>query len=264
MSQCASGWSLCPGAGLPSDFCCLTTDTCLTLAGNSTVLCCPQGSDCSTIEAIPCDVSLQDPAKNPQAVIKTTALTAALPTCGDVCCPFGYSCDKNTNCIENEDQSQKPLTAVSSSSTVVSSSSTTTQSPTSTATSSAAISTSTLPTSSPASSRVEGLSSGAEAGIAIGAILGVLLVLAVIFLGYRLHQVKKREERRRIQYGDMSERQPQTRVSNLWRTPSPAELPVNERRGELEGPEIVRISGLHELDGYPKRPSEIKRSFRRR
>ncbi|KAI1288738.1 hypothetical protein F5Y03DRAFT_379361 [Xylaria venustula] len=263
MSQCASGWSLCPGAGLPNDFCCLSTETCLALAGNTTVLCCPNGADCSNIEAIPCDVGLQDPAKNPEAVIKTTALTATLPSCGDVCCPFGYSCGGNTNCIENEDQSQKPLAAVSSSSTVVSSSSTATESLTSTTTSSTIISTSPLPTSSSASRPVEGLSPGAEAGIAIGAILGTLLILAVIFLGYRLHQVKKREERRRIQHGDMFERQPQTRVSNLWRTPSPAELPVNERRGELEGPEIMRISGLHELDGYPKRPSEIKRSFRR-
>ncbi|KAI0798736.1 hypothetical protein GGR55DRAFT_553387 [Xylaria sp. FL0064] len=261
MSQCASGWDFCLGDGLPHDSCCLTLSTCHVLAGDTMLLCCPGDSDCSTIQPIVCNISLQDPAANPEAVVKTTALTATLPTCGDKCCPFGYSCDGNGNCGEDEDQSQKPIGAVSSSSTSVPSSSTT-QASISTPTSSIPTSNSALPTNNPTPNHVDDLSSGAKAGIAIGTISGVLLVLAVVFLGYRLHQVKRREERR-IQYGNMFERQPQMRASDPWRSPPAVELPVHERRGELEGPEIVRISGLHELDGFPKRLSQVKKSLRR-
>ncbi|KAI1347481.1 hypothetical protein F5Y01DRAFT_318675 [Xylaria sp. FL0043] len=263
MSQCASGWDLCLEDGLPNNFCCPTLSTCHVLAGNTTLLCCPGGSDCSTIQPIVCNISLQDPAANPEAVVKTTALSATLPTCGEQCCPFGYSCNGNGNCVEDEDQSQKPIASISSSSTAVPSSSTTTQASTSTPVSSTSTSNSALPTNNPAPNHADDLSSGAKAGIAIGAISGVLLVLAVIFLGYRLHQVKRREERRRVQYGNMFERQPQVRASDPWRNPPAVELPVHERRGELEGPEIVRISGLHELDGFPKRFSQVKKSFRR-
>ncbi|KAI0433834.1 hypothetical protein F5Y09DRAFT_297639 [Xylaria sp. FL1042] len=88
------------------------------------------------------DISLQDPVANPQAVVKTTALTATLPRCGESCCPFGYSCDGNVNCVEDEDQLQKPLAAVLSSSTAAPPSSTATQSSVSSLLSSTSISTS--------------------------------------------------------------------------------------------------------------------------
>jgi hypothetical protein len=39
------------------------------------------------------------------------------------------------------------------------------------------------------------------------------------------------------------------------------ELPVTEQPGELQGPEVLRISGLYELEGRPKHESKITRSF---
>ncbi|KAI0908465.1 hypothetical protein F4823DRAFT_598598 [Ustulina deusta] len=75
MSRCASGWSLCSEAGLPSNFCCESARTYIVVANNTTVLCCPQDSDCSIIRTIACDLCLQNPAIHPQAAIKTTATT---------------------------------------------------------------------------------------------------------------------------------------------------------------------------------------------
>ncbi|KAI0460227.1 hypothetical protein F5B21DRAFT_137353 [Xylaria acuta] len=106
---CAANYNKCPQAGLPGNFCCSTGSTCNLLAGGTTVLCCPQGSDCATIQPISCTISLQDPVANPKAQVKTTELDGKLPTCGKGCCPFGYHCDSdNANCVMDQDQSKKP------------------------------------------------------------------------------------------------------------------------------------------------------------
>ncbi|GKT55083.1 hypothetical protein ColTof4_08054 [Colletotrichum tofieldiae] len=107
-SCAANGFSAC-GNGLPSNFCCGTGTKCITLAGNTTVLCCPEGSTCDRISPITCNVNLQDPAAHPDAQIKTTALTGKLATCGvDKCCPFGYTCNKNQQCVMDSDQTKEP------------------------------------------------------------------------------------------------------------------------------------------------------------
>ncbi|KAK2020238.1 hypothetical protein LZ32DRAFT_14265 [Colletotrichum eremochloae] len=104
----AEGFSAC-GNGLPGNFCCRTGTKCITLAGNTTVLCCPEGSTCDRISPITCNIDLQDPASHPDAQIKTTALTGKLATCGvDKCCPFGYSCNKNQQCVMDSDQTKEP------------------------------------------------------------------------------------------------------------------------------------------------------------
>ncbi|KAJ1331296.1 cell wall integrity and stress response component [Microdochium nivale] len=100
----------CAESGLPDGFCCGKSDTCLVLAGRTTVLCCPQGSTCATINPIVCDLRLQDPIQNPAAAVKTTLLNGKLDTCGAGCCPYGYSCD-NGACKQNTDQSQPPAGA---------------------------------------------------------------------------------------------------------------------------------------------------------
>lgn len=102
----------CPQAGLPNDFCCTEGTTCIPLAGNTTVLCCPDGPDgCGVIAAIVCDLNLQDASQNPGAVVKTTALRSKLPTCGANCCPFGYTCNGDENCKMDDDQSKAPKSA---------------------------------------------------------------------------------------------------------------------------------------------------------
>lgn len=110
-----SSYLQCTNASLPSDFCCPSDQSCVALAGNTTALCCPKGSDCSEIEPIPCDLSLEDKSQHPENVVMTTALTGTLEQCGTKCCPFGYSCNGDGNCYMNEDQSTKPSTSSGSS-----------------------------------------------------------------------------------------------------------------------------------------------------
>lgn len=87
---CASNFFDCGSASadLPS-FCCGSGSHCIWLAANTTVLCCPDGASCNTIEPINCDGDLQ----NPLAPIKTTVLDVKLGSCGNGrCCPHGYDC----------------------------------------------------------------------------------------------------------------------------------------------------------------------------
>ncbi|KXJ95473.1 hypothetical protein Micbo1qcDRAFT_26632 [Microdochium bolleyi] len=100
----------CAGSGLPDGFCCGKSDSCLVLAGRTTVLCCPKGRTCTTINPIVCDLQLQDASQNPAAAVKTTVLNGKLEACGGGCCPYGYSCD-NGACKQNADQSQPPAGA---------------------------------------------------------------------------------------------------------------------------------------------------------
>ncbi|KAL0939021.1 uncharacterized protein CTRU02_205631 [Colletotrichum truncatum] len=104
----AENFSPCGGSGLPASFCCEKGKTCIPLAGNTTVLCCPAGISCDRITPINCAVSLQDPEAHPEAVIKTTALKSKLPACGTQCCPFGYTCNGADQCVINVDQTKKP------------------------------------------------------------------------------------------------------------------------------------------------------------
>ncbi|KAJ4861087.1 hypothetical protein T069G_06075 [Trichoderma breve] len=113
-AQCPANFNSCP-SGLPNNFCCATGTSCLPLAGNTTALCCPNGSTCEKIQPITCDVSQQDPTKNQNSPIKTSIFDVALEKCGtNLCCPFGYSCSSdNTQCVKNSDQSTSPEKASS-------------------------------------------------------------------------------------------------------------------------------------------------------
>ncbi|KAI0161220.1 hypothetical protein GGR57DRAFT_498737 [Xylariaceae sp. FL1272] len=256
MAQCLSGYNVCPETGLPSTFCCESDSICVVLAGNTTVVCCPTGSTCAEIEPIVCNITLQDPTTFPEAAIKTTALNSTLPVCGDACCPFGYNCDADAgNCVKNTDQSEKPAAGSSGSTSSIISSSSTSTGTTSSSIIPATSITTTTPTSSnspndPTPSPNAGLTSGAKAGIALATVFGAILVLSVIFLGYRLHRITRQERQRGLRDDEKIARAPM-RASDLWRRLVAVDLPAIERRCEVQGPEIVRLSGLHELDGEP-------------
>ncbi|KZZ88389.1 hypothetical protein AAP_04961 [Ascosphaera apis ARSEF 7405] len=87
-----------PNATFPPDFCCPASTTCQSADNGSTLICCPQGRNCTVIEAINCDISLQNTTAVPKSVIKTTRLSDKLPKCGDACCPFGYECTEEGFC----------------------------------------------------------------------------------------------------------------------------------------------------------------------
>ncbi|KAH6650200.1 hypothetical protein F5144DRAFT_636697 [Chaetomium tenue] len=107
-SSCARNFDQCKNADFPDYFCCKNGETCIALAGNTTVLCCPEGADCLRIQPVPCDIALQDGEKNPDAVVKTTALGGTLARCGTQCCPFGYSC-RDGQCARDQNQNAVPF-----------------------------------------------------------------------------------------------------------------------------------------------------------
>ncbi|KAK3688257.1 hypothetical protein B0T22DRAFT_148825 [Podospora appendiculata] len=102
----------------PPGFTCPSGQSCIWLAGNTTLLCCPAGSNCSSIAPTSCNVSLFDAQTHPESLVKSTTLDATLPPCGaDKCCPFGYSCgvgNRSMVCVMNQDQSVLPLDRFSS------------------------------------------------------------------------------------------------------------------------------------------------------
>ncbi|KAK1755344.1 hypothetical protein QBC47DRAFT_383443 [Echria macrotheca] len=191
----AAGFSQCVNIQT-AGFCCPQNSTCLTLAGNTTVLCCPSSSNCQLIERISCDVSLQDPSKNPDAKIKTTALQAALPKCQDSCCPFGYTCAGDGNCEKDKDQSTAPRASVTSSTSSPSPTSTSSSSPVKSSTSSISEAGTGLPiqptptagTTTSASENNNGTDSAASSngppvavigGVTAGAIFAIILAIVV-------------------------------------------------------------------------------------
>jgi hypothetical protein len=100
-----SGYIQC--SGVRSGFCCSPSATCLVLANNTTLLCCPNGDDCSTIAPINCNIQQQNVTSHPDAGLFTTDLTATLQSCGNGCCPLGYSCS-NSACVVNTNQGSAP------------------------------------------------------------------------------------------------------------------------------------------------------------
>ncbi|KAI0013372.1 hypothetical protein F4779DRAFT_389964 [Xylariaceae sp. FL0662B] len=192
---CATDFLRCSQDGLPDNFCCEKSTTCIVLAGKTTILCCPEGSNCSTIGPVTCNISLQDPVANPNAEIKTTVLDGKLTTCGTGCCPFGYSCDGH-NCVMDPDQSKKPDGTDPSSTT-------STASPTSSSTSSAAPSTTKTTggitnaapsTDEPEAPAPTSTNTMTIVGGVVGGVIGlVAIVIAIVML--RLRRKRQSEDR---------------------------------------------------------------------
>ncbi|KAK0673240.1 hypothetical protein QBC41DRAFT_395536 [Cercophora samala] len=172
----APNFSECGNANVPSSFCCPAGDRCLVLAGNTTVVCCPNGSTCQKLRPIDCNIELQDADKAPDSVIKTTALGGSLPKCGSECCPYGYSC-VNGECVMNTNQNAAP----SQSSTPSSRPSTTpTSKPSTTASPSTTLTATAVPQST--GPPIAGIAGGAAAGAVVLLIAGIL---AFIFIRKR-------------------------------------------------------------------------------
>jgi hypothetical protein len=92
------GYTQCPQAGLPNNFCCPADTVCLSLGASFTILCCPTDNDCSEQSPISCDIEQQNATAHPESLIKTTDLSSDMLTCGLGCCPFGFNCTPNGNC----------------------------------------------------------------------------------------------------------------------------------------------------------------------
>ncbi|KAL4750428.1 hypothetical protein BDW72DRAFT_175910 [Aspergillus terricola var. indicus] len=113
-SSCPDSSRKCSNVGMPENFCCSSSSTCIALDGGSSVICCPQGQDCSYIQPITCDVTKQNATLHPDNVIKTTRLDDDLPTCGNACCPFGYTC-QGSFCAMDDTASSSDSTFTSTS-----------------------------------------------------------------------------------------------------------------------------------------------------
>ncbi|OTA95110.1 hypothetical protein M434DRAFT_29145 [Hypoxylon sp. CO27-5] len=102
----------------PAEFCCKEEATCLLVAANTTVICCPPGRLCRVIEAISCDLNLlQFPSE-----IQSTFRQGNLTECNNGCCPWGYFCNAGNNCELAANQAEPPPGAEVSSSTTSSTS----------------------------------------------------------------------------------------------------------------------------------------------
>lgn len=192
----------CSQAGLPSNFCCGPSSDCIVLAGNTTVLCCPSGSSCSTIRPIGCDITQQNATANPDLALMTTALTAKLPTCGDSCCPFGYSCSSSNNCVLDANQDLAPVAPFA----------TTTNPPTPSSTTAPSTSVTPVPNEpQPTPAPPVGPKFPVPAilvGFFPGLLLGAILSAASIFLlGARGRKAARRKSG--SSFGNISEPQPQ-------------------------------------------------------
>ncbi|KAK0618124.1 hypothetical protein B0T17DRAFT_618753 [Bombardia bombarda] len=194
-SSCPAKYNQCSDTSLPSSYCCPSSQKCLALAGNTTLICCPSGSDCSRIRPVSCDISQQNVAENPDAVIKTTALDVPLPGCGDnTCCPFGYSCTADKKCSMNANQNTLPGAVEEPSSTTSATPSSTSSTGTGTDTSTSSTTSSPLSPESSVSDEKKGPSvavvAGASTGAAIVAIVGIVAACLMI----KRKNKKKQEE----------------------------------------------------------------------
>ena len=109
-------------------FSCQQGTECLpTTSKNTTVVCCPSGSNCNIISQIPCDISQQNATEYPNNQVHTTQLDEQLPTCDSQCCPLGYNCAGNLCVIQPQSGSSSsapslvPPVATAGPSTTVSS-----------------------------------------------------------------------------------------------------------------------------------------------
>ncbi|KAF2435168.1 hypothetical protein EJ08DRAFT_391967 [Tothia fuscella] len=182
------------GQNLPSTFCCPGSTTCLRLnnTDTATALCCPPNSDCSFIQPISCDMSLQDPVKNPTSYLKTEDLSRIMAQCGTdgKCCPLGYECD-NSLCRMQDSTKKAPFPSSSSSAT---------PSATSTTTSTSDPTTTPTKTSSPANMSPTAVPNKFPAGAVFagffpGIILGLLIALGIFFF------LKRRKQKAKEGYG---------------------------------------------------------------
>ncbi|KAL4996191.1 hypothetical protein BDV10DRAFT_173025 [Aspergillus recurvatus] len=173
---CSSSSQKCSGTGMPDNFCCASSSTCIGLDGGSSVICCPEGQNCSYIQPITCDVTKQDASLHPNNVIKTTRLDDDLPTCGNACCPFGYTCQGSFCAM---DDTASPSTSTSTQSSTASTSTAISSEPSAeSSVSSTRSHTESSPESSTASSTVSPIESATESSTSTEATTDSALTIA--------------------------------------------------------------------------------------
>ncbi|KAF6231994.1 hypothetical protein HO173_009831 [Letharia columbiana] len=202
-STCSlSGFAPCNQDGLPDNFCCPTTSTCVPFNNKKSAICCPTGQTCSVITAISCDITQQNATLHPESQLFSTDLSGPLASCnGNRCCPNGYSCQSD-QCI----LTTSSITASTSSTTATSSSSISSPKTTSSSSSaSASATTSPTSTSATATSIASNLSTahssipqahcpqftpaGTLVGFFSGLAIGILLTVAFLCcFGHRRHK----------------------------------------------------------------------------
>lgn len=225
----APGFTQCSQSGLPADFCCGPDSSCIVLAGNTTVLCCPTGSKCATIKPISCDLQAQNNTQSPDNSLKTTALTGTLGKCGDSCCPFGYTCNTGGNCVMDADQSKAPSTSAVTS-------------PTATSTSQSTSTSTTSPLPTPVTSCDKFPTAAILVGFFPGLVLGILLTVAgICILGARRRNQARRHSNG-SSFGNISEPQPNT-----------SDMRTDFLRKMPQTPSTVQT------DGTPQRSNTIRR-----
>jgi hypothetical protein len=85
----------------------------LNSAITQSVICCPANSDCAIIQTITCDVNQLNATLHPENqmhLAKTDGV--ALPTCGDKCCPLGYTCKSGMCFKETSSPSSSPTSSL--------------------------------------------------------------------------------------------------------------------------------------------------------
>ncbi|KAK8049769.1 hypothetical protein PG994_011499 [Apiospora phragmitis] len=157
----------------------------------------PNGPDgCTVIAPIVCDLKLQDPASNPNAQVKTTVLNGKLPSCGSNCCPFGYSCGGDGNCVMDQDQSKKPQGAKPAPTSTGAAPKSPVPSPTSKplASGTSGATPSTIATAAPASETAKTAPSTFPTGAVVGGAIGGVLGFSAIVFGFLMY--RRRQQRK--------------------------------------------------------------------
>lgn len=186
----------CNQDGLPDNFCCPTTSTCMPFNDKKSAICCPTGQNCSIITAISCDISQQNATLHPASQLFSTELSGTLESCnGNLCCPKGYTCQSGQCAVVNSSTTASTSSATSqtSSQTTTSSSSSSSASATTSQTSTSA----TLVPSGQATTNGSVLQPHCPQFTAAGTLVGFFsglasgILLTVIFLccfGHRRHR----------------------------------------------------------------------------
>lgn len=257
--SCPTNFDQC-GNGLPSEFCCRSTDSCIALADNSSVLCCPDGGTCSSIQPITCSLAVQNATAYPTSSVHSIDLDGTLPVCGrdssgsDTCCPFGYSCNEQSVCVLT--QAETPV----STGILATATSGSTPGPTTTGSVGTTITSSTpeptysmiMPTHVPDSDRGNSSSDRPKTiGIATGSAIGGVAAVAGILVFAWI-------KRKRIK--ETAKQKPQSTTQRFSDTPPPVPLkefyyptPKKKRRSKISSwvPSVINRTTPAELPATP-------------
>lgn len=189
--QCAiSTYSPCADLRIPRNRCCAPKTKCISLENSNSMICCPDGEDCKTINTVDCQ------ACRTQSSVDQN--NSACSVCNDQCCPGGYSCN-NGQCVIKPDALTNTSSSSSASSTAsTGGSSTVTSTTTSTtggasATSKAAeASMTTIPISQTQASNPWPVNA-----ILVGLLCGIVAGLLLCLLGVLLYRQWQRRKNKR-------------------------------------------------------------------